>query len=502
MITTLINLSSKIEFIRYIDSRNQIKRETNMEMNRRNLLKLGAVSAAATVTGVALSGCSKEAEAAAPAPAAAAPAPELIGKHSVVVIGGGIGGLTVANNLKKMRNNTDILVIEKNDTFMSCPVSNTYLGKLKGMDLGTFIFDYAQPIEKHGYNWLTAEVQGIDREAKVVHTTKGAVGYDILVLSPGIAYNYEAQFPTWSKEKIAHVKRVAPAALIPGHEHVILERNLNNMEDGDVIITIPGGKFRCPPAPAERASMVATFMKKEEIEGKVILMAEGDSFAKKAAFMESWQELFGDKIVFMPHTKVVDVDPDAKKVTYEKQVGTGKKDELGDEIMKAETATLDYQVLNLIPLNKANPVIEMAGLDITKDTFGKVKMAGCTFQTASDVNVFAVGDVVGHAIPPSGQTANWAGKQCAKEIAARLDGGSYKLPVESTPVSAGNVCYSMVGDNPEEAIMVTHDFSWTGTVIKGKGNVPKDAASGKFRSKGTAKALRDWYRGLMGDLFA
>ncbi|MGB5966396.1 MAG: FAD-dependent oxidoreductase [Sulfurimonadaceae bacterium] len=467
-----------------------------MEMNRRNLLKLGAVSAAATVTSVALAGCSKEAAAAAPAaaaPAAAAPAPkaELIGKHSVVVIGGGIGGLTVANNLKKMRKDTDILVIEKNDTFMSCPVSNTYIGKLKGMNLGTFIFDYAQPIEKHGYNWLTAEVQGIDREAKVIHTTKGAVGYDLLVLSPGIAYNYEAQFPTWSKEKIAHVQRTAPAALIPGHEHVILERNLNNMEDGDVIITIPGGKFRCPPAPAERASMVATFMKKEDIQGKVILMAEGAGFAKKAAFLESWKELFGDKIVFMPNTKVVDVDPTGKKVTYVKQVGD-----------KAETATMDYQVLNLIPKNKSNPVVTMAGLDVTEDTFGKVKMAGCTFQTATDANVYAVGDVVAHAIPPSGQTANWAGKQCAKEIAARLDGGKYSLPVEKTPVNAGNVCYSMVGDNPEEAIMVTHDFSWTGETIKGKGNVPKDAASGKYRSSGTAKALRDWYRGLMGDLFA
>jgi len=83
-----------------------------MEMNRRNLLKLGAVSADATVASVTLSGC-KEEDAAAPAaaPAAAAPAPkaELIGKHSVVVIGGGIGGLTVANNLKKTRKDTDIL---------------------------------------------------------------------------------------------------------------------------------------------------------------------------------------------------------------------------------------------------------------------------------------------------------------------------------------------------------------------------------------------------------
>jgi hypothetical protein len=60
----------------------------------------------------------------------------------------------------------------------------------------------------------------------------------------------------------------------------------------------------------------------------------------------------------------------------------------------------------------------------------------------------------------------------------------------------------MVGDNPEEGIMVTHDFSWTGTTIKGAGNVPKDPATGKFRSKGTAKALRDWYSGTMADLFS
>jgi hypothetical protein len=60
----------------------------------------------------------------------------------------------------------------------------------------------------------------------------------------------------------------------------------------------------------------------------------------------------------------------------------------------------------------------------------------------------------------------------------------------------------MVGDNPEEGIMVTHDFSWTGAVIKGKGHVPKDPKTGKFRSTGTAKALRDWYNGVMRDLFA
>ena len=50
--------------------------------------------------------------------------------------------------------------------------------------------------------------------------------------------------------------------------------------------------------------------------------------------------------------------------------------------------------------------------------------------------------------------------------------------------------------------MVTHDFAFNGTVIKGKGNVPhpKDG-NGKFRSRGTAKATREWFRGIMDDMF-
>ena len=58
----------------------------------------------------------------------------------------------------------------------------------------------------------------------------------------------------------------------------------------------------------------------------------------------------------------------------------------------------------------------------------------------------------------------------------------------------------MVGDGPEEAIMVTHDFSFNGSVIKGKGNVPKTGGT-KYRSKNTAKATREWYRGIMDDMF-
>ena len=444
-----------------------------MAISRRSAFKLTGVVAATA----ALSSTNVQ---------AAQGSKKTLGKHQVVVIGGGFGGLTVAKQLKKMDKNFDVLIIEKNDSFMSCPFSNANLGKLKGVNLGTFVHDYDQAIEKNGYRMLRSEVTGIDRKAKSVTTAKGVIHYDYLVLAPGIEYNYEAQFPQWSAEKIQHIRRVAPPALIPGREHLVLARELEDMEDGNVIITVPAGKFRCPPAPFERACMIAAYMKKEEIEGKVIILNETGNIAKGAAFKEAWSELYGDYIEHRAGAKITDVDTDKKTVSY---------------TMDGDKETEKYEVLNLIAYNKANPVVEMAGLETSKDNFGKIIMNGCSFATKSDANVYAVGDVVGHGIPPSGQTAVWAGQQCAKELGHKLHGKAYTLEVKTKTITAGNVCYSIVGDQPEEGIMVTHDFSWDGTAIKGKGHVPK-GKDGKFRAKSTAKATREWYRGVMGDLFA
>ncbi|MDQ7068406.1 MAG: FAD/NAD(P)-binding oxidoreductase [Sulfurimonas sp.] len=344
-------------------------------MNRRSAIKIGTVGVAAAVVAGTVSGCNGEAS-----PAKAQTKSNTLGKHNVVIIGGGFGGLTVANNLMKKNKGLDVLVIEKRDTFMSCPVSNTYLGKLEGMNLGTFVFDYAQVVDKYGYKMLKSEVVSIDRANKTVTTAKGVVGYEILVLAPGIAYNYENQFPKWSKDKIAEVQRKAPAALIPGSEHVALERMLANMDDGNVVISVPSGKFRCPPAPFERACMIAAYMDKEDIKGKVIILNPKEKFAKYGAFMESFKDLYADRIVYMPNARVNDVDVDGKTVSFMQEVGTGKRDEDNDEITKTVQKTMSYEVLNLMPDNKANPVIEMASINTVPGSFHKVVMNGCSFK--------------------------------------------------------------------------------------------------------------------------
>ncbi|MBN2870864.1 MAG: NAD(P)/FAD-dependent oxidoreductase, partial [Campylobacterales bacterium] len=435
-----------------------------MKLSRRDLLKFAGISAAAA----AVSGCTAAAGAA-PSAQGSTASGKMLGKHQVVIIGGGWGGLTVAKELKKIDPKFDVAIIEKNDSFMSCPTSNCNLASMEGFNLNTLTHDYAQVIEKHGYGMLTAEVTGIDRAAKVVHTSKGGVGYDILVLAPGIDYNYKSSFPNWDAAKIAKAKRVAPAALVPGGEHVALDRLVKGLEEGDVVITVPKGKYRCPPAPFERASMIAQHMKNEGIEGKVIILNETAEIAKGAAFKEAWKELNNGMVEHRDNCKIVDVDFDKKEITYVQTVFKDKDDVEGVKT----THTIKYSVFNLIPHNMSSPVVEMAGLATTPDSFKKVKMNGISFQTATDANVYAVGDVVGHAIPPSGQSAIWSGKECAKEIAHKLHGKSYSV-ASALPYKSANVCYSMVGANPDEAIMVNHEFTASGPVIGSKGSVPKD----------------------------
>jgi hypothetical protein len=212
--------------------------------------------------------------------------------------------------------------------------------------------------------------------------------------------------------------------------------------------------------------------------------------------------LYPEIVVHNENCKIKDVDFAKKTITYEQTVFANKEDLDGTKTTK----TVPYAVFNFIPHNMSHPTIALSGVDTTKDGFKKVKMASSeakpvSFQTASDASVYAVGDVVGHAIPPSGQAAIWSGKECAKEIAHTLHGKSYSV-ASVLPFKSANVCFSMVNSNPEQGIMVNHEFLLQTPVIGSKGSVPKgDTVNDKFRATAFGGATRDWYRGAMKDLF-
>ncbi|MCV6607540.1 MAG: NAD(P)/FAD-dependent oxidoreductase, partial [Campylobacterales bacterium] len=274
-----------------------------MSLDRRELLKGGAILGVSTF----VSGCGNLA----PQPSKDMAISKVLLKKSkkkrVVVVGGGFGGLTASKYIRMYNDEVEVVLLEKKAFFMSCPYSNLYLGGVKGVDMDVLTHDYFKPAEKYGYRFIQTEVLDIDRKRKTVTTTKGKVLYDILVLSPGIAYDYKKQFKNWDDEKISQVNQSCPPAMITGSEHLALKRQLRDLKSGNVVLTVPDGKYRCPPAPYERACMMANYIKENKLKAKVIILDTLPQPKTKAkAFNEAFSEVFSDIIELRGNSVVED----------------------------------------------------------------------------------------------------------------------------------------------------------------------------------------------------
>jgi sulfide dehydrogenase [flavocytochrome c] flavoprotein subunit len=63
----------------------------------------------------------------------------------VVVVGGGFGGSTAARYLRLWGGNVDVTLVERNPSFVSCPISNLVVGGHKQMADITRGYDGLRP---------------------------------------------------------------------------------------------------------------------------------------------------------------------------------------------------------------------------------------------------------------------------------------------------------------------------------------------------------------------
>jgi len=110
----------------------------------------------------------------------------------VIVIGGGYGGATAAKYVRKFSNYTaDVTLIEPNQNFISCPLSNLVIGGSKKMEDITVSYEGLR--KNHGVTLVKDSVVAIDVAKKQVKLAGGAsLFYDRLIVSPGIDLNYES----------------------------------------------------------------------------------------------------------------------------------------------------------------------------------------------------------------------------------------------------------------------------------------------------------------------
>ena len=216
-----------------------------LDLNRREMMGISGGTATAMAFG-------------APAWAAAT--------RQVVIVGAGFGGASCARTLRRIAPDVQVTIVERNDTFVTCPFSNLVLGGLREMESITHNFD---GLRAAGITVLTDTATGIDATARQVTLASGQVlPYDRLVLPPGIDINWGA-IPGYDEA----ASEIMPHAWKAGPQTVLLRDQLYAMEDGGtVIIAPPLDPSRCPPGPYKRASMIAWYLQTNKPKSKRLIV--------------------------------------------------------------------------------------------------------------------------------------------------------------------------------------------------------------------------------------
>ena len=360
-------------------------------------------------------------------------AANLPAKAQVVVIGGGYGGATAAKYVRMLSNyKINVMLIEPNTSFISCPMSNLVIGGSKNLTELTTSYDALS--SKHGVTVVKDKVTAIDPQKKTVALQNGAsIAYDKLVLSPGV----DMMFDSIEGLQAANASGQILQAWKAGPETHALRKQLEAMPDGGVYaLTVPEAPYRCPPGPYERASQVAHYFKQAKPKSKVLILdANPDITSKAGLFKKFWSDNYKDIIEYRPNHKVTSVDAGRMSIHFDVQ-----------EPVKAH-------VLNVVPSMRAGAIALQTGLATANQRWCEVNFL--TFESVAVKNIHVLGDSiqVAPAMPKSGHMANQHGKTCAAAVVALLTGKQVNpLPIYN------NTCYSFVSDQDVIHVASVHRY--------------------------------------------
>jgi len=354
-------------------------------------------------------------------------------KPRVVVLGGGWSGLSIAKTVKSFSPQADVVLVESRHEFISCPVSNLWL--VDKVDLEYITHDYLQAARNYNYTYFNATAIGIDKKNRILKTSEGDIAFDYLVLSPGIDYDYSR----WTTDTalITRLKQEYPAGFIPGSEHITLKNKIHNFKEGNFILTVPGGNYRCLPAPYERACVIADYFKQKKLKAKVIILDENNAVTiKKKGFMSAFEELYADYIEYVPNSAIKNIDLDKKVVTTEM-----------DEFTFADAA--------FYPRVRGAKIIETMGFAKDAKDMMEGHINPLTYEVVGEKDIFIAGDSRPMGFSKSGNTSNAEGKYVGNLISKRIN--KEEAPKWEAPIT---LCFSAISMKPVNAIYIYTRYSF------------------------------------------
>lgn len=398
------------------------------------------------------------------------------GSAKVVVIGGGPGGATMANALKRGAPDLSVTLVEPAAAYTSCFFSNHYIAGLRTFESITHSY---RGLKDLGITVLTDRAAAVDTAARTIALAGGStLAYDRLIVAPGIDFKFDG-IEGYSEA----AAEIFPHAWKGGVQSQLLKQQLDEMDDGGVVLlAAPRNPFRCPPGPYERACFIAHHLKTKKPKSKLIIVDPKMAFSKQPVFEEAFAKYYKD-VVELHLTNDIDDFALAKVDTASREVTTKSG-------LKVKVA-----VANIVPDQRAGNIAAVAGL--TKGDWCPVDPKNFSSLLAKDV--YVVGDAaIAAEMPKSAYSAHSQAHAVAGDILADLSG-------KPQPANTyHNVCWSTLA--LDDSVKIGADYA-PGEVA-GK---PGLAASNSFVSHpGESAAVRKtnytdsiaWYDTLMADIFA
>lgn len=389
----------------------------------------------------------------------------------VVVIGGGFGGAACARSLRKIDPRLQVTLVEANKTFTACPFSNETIAGLRGIETQQFSYDR---IAAGGVTVVMQAAIKVDPRARTVGLADGtSLRYDRLVLSPGIDMRFDALpgYDEAAAEKMPHAWKA-------GAQTLLLRRQLEAMDDGGVVaLAVPATPYRCPPAPYERASLIAYYLKAKKPRSKILILDAKDIFSQQRLFEKAWKQFYPGMIERIPLSqggRVVSVDPATRTLV-------------------TDFGNYDAQVANVIPPQKAGNIAHLAG---AADGTGWCPIDAATFASKLVPDIHVIGDaVIGGNAPKSASAANAEGKACAQVVASLIAGTVPERPtIEGTcyNIAMPGYAFSQSGNyQPRDDIFVE---------VMGSGFTSPVNAPNEDRQREAGQA-QSWYKTITVETF-
>ncbi len=327
--------------------------------------------------------------------------------RTVLVLGGGVGGLVTANELRRRLDAGDrVVVVERSRQHLFQP---SLLWLMVGRRRRERIERPLADLLARGVELVEAEVCSIDPASRVVETSTGTLTGDAIVVALGAEPD---------RDVVPGYREAAHDVFSPDGA-AGFSRALTTFTGGRVVVAVARLPYRCPAAPYEAALLIDDELRRRGLRDR----SEIDVYSPEPAPMPVAGPVMGAAVVGLLEAKGIRFHPGSRIERFEPA---------DRELVFADESTAGYDLLAGIPPHRAPGVIASSGL---ADDAGWIPVDRGTLETAHP-GVYAIGDVTtitlanGKPLPRAGVFAHAQGLVVARGIAARFAGQPAPTPFE------------------------------------------------------------------------